>query len=392
MREVVVLGVGMTPFGIHDQLALRELFAQAALEALDSSRLEPKDVEGLFVGQCFGPFQEGQSNIAPFLASDIGLPVSAPATRFEGACASATVAIRHGALMVAAGVHDVVICGGVERAMATDTTLATTTFAMACQADYESPAGLTFPGVFGLATHLYASKYGVELSQLKKAMARVAVKNHRHAVDNPLAQFRKEIDEAKVLNGPMIADPLQLFDCCPFTDGAAAVVLASADKFKDRIDPAVYIAGVGQAHAGATYVQKDLTLAPARRASIAQAYAQAGVGPQDVDVCELHDCFTIAEIIAIEALGFFPDGEGWKACLEGKTALGGGGRPVVNPSGGLKAKGHPIGATGAAQTYEVTNQLRGLCGSRQVQGATVGVVDTLGGDFGTICNLILRRG
>ena len=392
MRDVVVLGVGMTPFGAHDDLSLRELFSMAALDAIDGSGLEPKDVEALFVGQCLGVFEEGQANIAPFLASDLALPTAAPATRFEGACASGTVAIRHGALMVGAGVHDVVICGGVERALAMNTTLATTTFAMASQADYECPAGLTFPGVFALAANLYASKYAVPLEDLKMAMAKIAVKNHRHAMDNPLAQFHKPIDVETVLSGPMIADPLQLFDCCPFSDGAAAVIIAAADKFKDKLDPAVYIAGMGQGHAGGLYVQRDITMALSRRASVQAAYKQAGIGPEDVDLCELHDCFTIAEIIATEALGFFEDGKGWQAAMENKTALGGGGRPVINPSGGLKAKGHPIGATGAAQTFEVVNQLRGLCGPRQVEGARIGLVDTLGGDFGTICNLILRRG
>ena len=391
MREVVVLGVGMTPFGVHNDLSLRELFSMAALDAMDASGIGPKEVEGLFVGQCLGVFEEGQANIAPFLASDLGLPTEAPASRFEGACASATVAIRHGALMVAGGAHDLVLCGGVERAMAMDTTLATTTFAMSSQADFECPSGITFPGVFALAANLYASKYKVKMEDLKMAMAKIAVKNHRHAMENPLAQFHKLIDVDTVLGGPMIADPLQLFDCCPFSDGAAAVVIAAADKYKDRLDPAVYIAGMGQGHAGGLYSQSDMTLALSRRASVQTAYRQAGIGPQDVDVCELHDCFTIAEIIASEALGFFADGEGWRAAMEEKTTLGKG-RPVVNPSGGLKAKGHPIGATGAGQTFEVVNQLRGLCGARQVEGAKIGLVDTLGGDFSTICNLVLRRG
>lgn len=389
MREVVILGVGMTKFGVHKQ-PMRELFAQAALEALAESRVSPRDIEGLFVGQVLGVFEEAQANIAPFLAQDIGLPRTAPAVRFEGACASATVAIRHGALLVAGGVHDLVLCGGVERATAMNTSLATTTFAMCSHADYECPSGITFPGIFGLAAHLYAAKYGLELGELKRAMAEVAVKNHRHATGNPLAQFRKEISIEDVLSGPMVADPLQLYDCCPFSDGAAAVVIADAARFRDHLAEPVFLAGTGQGNAGGAFSQGDLTLSSARRASVGQAYRQAGLGPDEVDLCELHDCFTIAEIIASEALGFFPDGTGWRAALEGHTDMSG--RLPINPSGGLKAKGHPIGATGAAQTYEIVNQLRGKAGPRQVENARVGLVDTLGGDMSTICNLILRRG
>jgi len=379
----------MTPFGVHSA-PLRELFAAAALEALAGSGVEGREVEALFVGQCLGAFEEGQLNLAPFLAAELGLPASAPATRFEGACASATVAIRHGALMVAAGVHDLVICGGVERATAMDTELATTTFAMASHADHEGPAGLTFPGVFGLAAHLYAAKHSLPLPELKAAMARVAVKNHAQALHNPLAQFRKEITVEQVLSGPMIADPLQLLDCCPFSDGAAAVVVAAAERFRDRMKVPVFLAGLGQGSAGSLLAQKDFTKSPARRASIKEAYRQAGIGPGEVDVCELHDCFTIAEIIASEALGFFEDGQGAAGVMRGETGMGG--RIPINPSGGLKAKGHPIGATGAAQVYEIVRQLRGECGPRQVEGARIGVVDTLGGDLSTVCNLVLRRG
>jgi len=388
VREVVILGVGMTRFGASE-LSMKELFSLAAGQALAESGVEPGDVEGLFVGQCLGVFEEGQANIAPFLGAELGLPHDAPASRFESACASATVAIRHGALMVGAGVHDLVLCGGVERATVMGTSLATTTFAMASHAEYECPAGITFPGVFGLAAHLYAAKYGLGLAELKRCMAEVAVKNHRHGFNNPLAQFRKEITVQDVLESPMIADPLQLYDCCPFSDGAAAVVLADAARFRNQVAQPILVAGLGQGQAGSIYAQKDITLSPARQASIRRAYRQAGIGPAEVDVCELHDCFTIAEIIATEALGFFDFGTGAAAARRGETTRGG--RVVINPSGGLKAKGHPIGATGAAQTYEIVKQLRGECGPRQVEGARIGLVDTLGGDLGAVCNLVLRR-
>ncbi|MEW6262008.1 MAG: propanoyl-CoA acyltransferase [Thermodesulfobacteriota bacterium] len=387
MREVVILGVGMTKFGISTQ-TMKEMFAQAALEALDESGLEARDLQALFVGNVLGDFEENQMNIAPFLASEIGLSVNAPATRYEGACASATVAIRHAALLVASGVYDLVMAGGTERTTIMGTPLATKTFAMGSQSEYENFTGITFPGVFGMVAHNYAHKYGLALKHLKNCMAQVAVKNHYNGSLNPLAHFQKPITVEKVLRGAVIADPLQLLDCCPFSDGAAALVLAEAGRFKSMVKKPVYVAGTGQGTAGALYRQKDLTRLLAREASIKQAYTQAGVEPKDVDVCELHDCFTIAEIVASEALGFFEFGQGAAAAERGDTSLQG--KIPINPSGGLKAKGHPIGATGAAQVYEIVKQLRGEAGSRQVEGAKIGVVDTLGGDFSTVCNLVLR--
>ena len=387
MREVAILGVGMTRFGISEKTNL-EMFAEAGLEAISGSHIEPKDIEALFFGNCLGGFEEGQLHMAPFAHAELGLPVSAPATRFEAACATATVAIRHAALLVGAGVYDIVLAGGTERAAKMGTPLATRTFAMASQAQHESSTGITFPGVFAMAAHMYASKYQIPLQELKKHMASVAVKNHHHGTMNPKAHFQKEINVDTVLNSMMVADPLQLFDCCPFSDGAAAVVIAEARKARDLVEKPVYIAGMGQGSAGPLYLQQDLTRLSARETAVKQAYREAGLGPDDIDVVELHDCFTIAEILALEGFGFYAFGKAYDAATKGETALGG--KVAVNPSGGLKAKGHPIGATGASQVTEIVEQLRGECGSRQVEGARVGLVDTLGGDFGTVCNIILR--
>ncbi|MFP4475380.1 MAG: thiolase C-terminal domain-containing protein [Desulfatibacillaceae bacterium] len=389
MREVAIMGVGMTRFGIWDKTNL-ELFAEAATDAIADSRLEPGDMQALYFGNCLGDFEEGQIHMAPFAHANIGMPTSAPAVRFESACATATVAIRHAALLVAAGECDVVLAGGTERANAMGTPLATRTFAMGCHAQYETPTGITFPGVFAMATHLYAKKYGVDLAELKRHMAEVAVKNHFHGAKNPKAHFPKEITAEKVLGGMMIADPLQLLDCCPFSDGAAAVVVASADKARDLMDKPVYVKGMGQASAGTLMSQKDITVVRSRVEAARAAFAQAGIKPSDVDVVELHDCFTIAEILALEALGMYGFGEAYDAASKGDTRLGGKG-PVVNPSGGLKSKGHPIGATGAAQVVEICEQLREEAGDRQVPGAKIGYVDTLGGDLGTVCNIILGR-
>jgi acetyl-CoA acetyltransferase len=388
MRDVVILGVGMTKFGISN-LSQKEMFAEAALEALQESQTKAKDLEGLFIGNVLGGFEEGQINIAPFLAAEIGMRPEAPATRFESACASATVAIRHAVLMVRSGEYDIVMAGGTERTAIMGTPLATKTFAMGSHSEYERFTGITFPGVFGMVAHQYAAKYGIPLDSLKRTMAKVAVKNHKNGVLNPLAHFRKEISMDTVLGSPMIADPLQLFDCCPFSDGAAAMVIADAEKFKDRVEKPIVVAGTGQGSAGAAYRQKDLTRMAAREASAKNAYKEAGIGPADVDVVELHDCFTIAEVVALEMLGIFEFGAAPEAIDRGDTSLNG--KIPVNPSGGLKAKGHPIGATGAAQTYEIVKQLREECGDRQVKDAEVGLVDTLGGDFSTVCNLVLRR-
>ncbi|MBC8176566.1 MAG: propanoyl-CoA acyltransferase [Deltaproteobacteria bacterium] len=378
----------MTKFGVSEKTNL-EMFAEAGHEAIAQSNVDPKDMEALYFGNCLGDFEEGQMHMAPFAHAELGLPVGVPATRFESACATATVAIRHAALLVGSGVYDMVLAGGTERACAMGTPLATRTFAMGHHAQYESTVGLTFPGVFAMAAHMYSEKYDVPLKDLKQNMAEVAVKNHYHGAMNPKAHFQKEIDVNTVLGGMMVADPLQLFDCCPFSDGAAAVVVAEAGKAKELVKKPVYIAGMGQASAGPLYLQKDLSRVMAREASIAQAYKESGLGPDDIDVVELHDCFTIAEILALESFGLYEFGKAYDAAAKRETYLGG--KVVVNPSGGLKAKGHPIGATGAAQVTEIVEQLRGESGPRQVEGAQVGLVDTLGGDFGTICNIILRN-
>jgi len=387
MREVAILGVGMTKFGVSEKTNI-EMFAEASLEAIGKSNLNPKDIQALFFGNCLGDFEEGQLHMAPFAHAEIGLPIDSPATRFEAACATATVAIRHAALMVRAGVYDVVLAGGTERSTRMGTPLATRTFAMASDAIYETPLGITFPGVFAMATHMYAHKYGIPLKELKNHMAKVAVKNHHHGTMNPKGHFQKEISVEMVLNGMLVADPLQLLDCCPFSDGAAAVVIADAKKAKNLVKKPVFIAGLGQASCGPLYHQSDLTRVKAREASAQMAYKEAGLTANDVDVVELHDCFTIAEILALEGLGFYEFGKAYDAATKGETTFGG--KIIVNPSGGLKAKGHPIGATGAAQVTEIVEQLRGECGKRQVDGANVGLVDTLGGDFGTVCNIILR--
>jgi acetyl-CoA acetyltransferase len=390
MRKVAVVGVGMTKFSGKQEKTAVELFAEAALDALNEANLKPKDIQALYMGNVLSDFAEGQSQAQAFVADYIGASYI-PANRYENACASSSAAFRDAYLWVASGFYDIVLAGGSETAAKMGTPLATRTFAMASDSRYEYPAGITFPGVFALLAHLYSKTYGVPLERLKKQMAQITVNSHYYGARNPKAQFQKEITIDDVLNSFMVCQPLQLYDCCPFSDGGSAVVLVSEDIAKKLTKKPVYVAGVGQASAGNLLSQKEyLPRLRSRELAAEQSYKMAGLGPKDIDVIELHDCFSIATIIALESLGFFEYGKSGEAVEKGETKIGG--RIPVNLSGGLKAKGHPIGATGTAQVYEIVRQLRGECGERQVEGAKVGMTDTLGGDGGTLCNIILRKG
>ncbi len=258
-------------------------------------------------------------------------------------------------------------------------------FAYASDAAWEQSVGLTFPGVFALIARAHMAKYGTTEEQ----MAHVAVKNHRHGALNPKAQFQKEITLEQVLGSARVADPLKLYDCCPFSDGGAAVVLASEEVARRSRRPVWVLGSAAASDWMLLHDKKDLARVPATERAAAAAYRQAGLGPADVDVVELHDCFTIAEIVATEGLGFFEPGAGGIAAEKGWTGLGG--KVPVNPSGGLKAKGHPIGATGAAQIAEIVTQLRGEAGPRQVDGARVGLTHTLGGNTATVLVSLFGR-
>jgi len=390
MRKVAAVGVGMTKFsGKQDNTAV-ELFAEAAIDAINESNLKPKDIQALFMGNALSDFAEGQAQPQAFVADYIGA-YNVPANRYENACASSSAAFRDAFMWVASGFYDIVLVGGAETAAKMGTPLATRTFAMASDSRYEYPAGITFPGVFALLAHLYARKYDVPLEKLKRQMAQITVNSHYYGARNPKAQFQKEITIDDVLSSFMVCQPLQLYDCCPFSDGGSAVVLASEEKAKKLTNKPVFVAGVGQASAGNLLSQKEyLPRLRSRELAAAQSYKMAGLSPRDIDVIELHDCFSIATIIALESLGLFELGKSGEAVEKGDTRIGG--RLPVNPSGGLKAKGHPIGATGTAQVYEIVRQLRGECGERQVEGAKIGMTDTLGGDGGTLCNVILKKG
>ena len=376
MRRVAVVGVGVTKFGKHERTCA-ELFAEAAADAIQDAGVSPRAIQAIYFGNVVGGEAERQLHMGPQVASALGIP-AVPTTRFETACATSHAAFRHAVMEIAGGASDVLLVGGAERILNLPTDAATEYFAFASDATFEQPTGITFAGVFALMARAHMAKYGTTEEQ----MAHVAVKNHRHGVLNPKAQFQKEITVEQVLASPKIADPLKLYDCCPFTDGAAAVVVVSEEVARKSRKPVWVLASAAASDSMCLHDKKDLSRALATERAAQAAYRQAGRGPADVDVVELHDCFTIAEIIATEGLGFFEPGTGGIAAEKGWTSLGG--KIPVNPSGGLKAKGHPIGATGAAQIAEIVNQLREEAGPRQVDGARVGLVHTLGGNAATV--------
>ncbi len=388
MRRVAIVGTGHTKFMFNSPKSGVELLAEASMDAINGSGLKPKDIQAIYCGNVLSDFAEGQGMIQSYVADDIGC-FNVPASRFEGACASATMAVRDAYTWVASGFYDIVLVGGTEKATAMGTPLATRTFAMFSDGRYEYPSGITFPAVFAMLAHLYSKKYNIPLEKLKEILALVSVQSHEYGVKNPNAQFQKEITTEQVLRGFMVSSPLQLLDCCPFSDGAAALVVASEDVAKKLTDKPIYITGVGQASSGKLSAQyKYLPRLRAREVSVKQAYDMSGLKPEDIDVCELHDCFSIASLIAAESLGFAEFGKAGELWEKGETRIGG--KIPINVSGGLKSKGHPIGATGASQVYEIVCQLRGelVDQGRQVEGAKVGLVDTLGGD-GVIVSLIL---
>lgn len=394
MRKVAVVGVGETKFSGPQEKTEVELFAEAATEAMAEANVKPKDIQALYLGNVLGDFSEGQGMVQAFAAENIGCR-NIPANRYEGACASGSMAVRDAFMWVASGFYDIVLAGGVERAATMGTPLATRTFAMFSDARYEFPAGITFPAVFAMLTHLYASKYGIPLQKLREQMAAVSIQSYKHGAINPKAHFSgkyADLTPEKIMGGFVVSTPLTLHDCCPFSDGGAALVLASEEVAKKLTKKPVYIVGVGQASSGPLSNQQDfLPRIRAREISSKQAYDMAGLKPQDIDLCELHDCFSIASLIAAESLGFFEYGKSGEAWTKGQADIGG--KIAINPSGGLKAKGHPIGATGAGQVYESVKQLRGEAEpARQVPNARTALTDTLGGDGGTLVNMILQKG
>jgi acetyl-CoA C-acetyltransferase len=375
MRDVAIIGVGMTKWGELWDKSLRTIFAETALLAIEDAGVDK--IDSLVVGCMSSGLFVGQEHLSSLLADYLGrAPVGA--ARVESACASGGLALRQGFIEVASGISDVVLVGGVEKM--TDVTGCEATYALGTAADqeYEGYHGLTFPGLYAMMAVAHMHRYGTT----RKQLAMVAVKNHDNGSRNPLAQFPFKITVEAVLGSVLVADPLRILDCSPITDGAAAVVLCPADMAREMKKPAVRIAGSGQATDSiALSSRKDIAWLESTRVAAGKALAMAGRKIEDVDLFEVHDCFTIAEIMVTEALGLVEKGKGGRAVEEGLTARDG--RFPVNPSGGLKAKGHPVGATGVAQAVEIVKQLRGDAGDRQVKGARRGLAQNMGGTGGS---------
>lgn len=388
-RGVSIVGAGMSKFGAFKDKSGRDLFVEAFSDmrgAVDKG-FNPAEIEALYVGNYSSDLFEGQGHTAPIMADAVGL-VPVPAVRVEDACASSGVALRQGVMAIASGMADVVLVGGVERMTSLPTTEVTDTLATAADVLYEISAGFTFPGFYAAIATAYMHRYGMTPEHLMN----VAIKNHENGALNPNAQFgvtipdwmegRKRRAEQKgrpvpqwtdtmdFLHddgaNPMIAWPLRLFDCSPITDGAACLLLVAEDRARDFTDNPINIIGAGQASDFALHDRADLTTLSAARGAAAQAYEMAGVTAADIRLAEVHDCFTIAEVVATEDLGFFPAGDGFKMAEDGVTARDG--AKPVNSSGGLKAKGHPVGASGVGQAVEIWKQMRGQAGDRQVKG------------------------
>jgi acetyl-CoA C-acetyltransferase len=383
---VSIVSAGLSKFGKLEGLYAREIFAQAVKEAFDRCpKLDPKkDIKALFVGH-MGESYEHQGHTGATVADWSGL-LHVPATRTEAACASSGAALRTAVQAVLSGLSDVVLVGGVEKMTHRATADVTEYLAMASDFPFEQWNGITFPGLYALMATAHIHRFGTTERQL----AIVAVKNHYHGSMNPKAHIQKQITLETALSSRPVAWPLKLYDCSLITDGASCLILTRPELANRYTDMPIHIIGSGQASDTiGLYERESLTSLQAARLAAKQAYDMADVEPGDVDVAEVHDCFTIAEIIGYEDLGFCKLGEGGRMAENGETRLGG--RIPVNTSGGLKSKGHPVGATGTAQAYEIYLQLTGQAEKRQVQNASIGLAHNVGGSGATAAVHIFRR-
>jgi acetyl-CoA C-acetyltransferase len=382
--KVAVIGVGSTQFGEHWDKNLRQLAIEAGTKAILDAGIRGRDLDAIYLGNMSAGRFVGQEHVAALVSGELGLSI--PAVRVEGACASGGLALRQGVFSILSGQHDVVLVGGAEKMTDLMTDGVTTALMGAADQEWEAYYGLTFPSLYAMIARRHMYEFGTTREQ----MAKVAVKNHHNGALNPIAQFKKEITVEDVLKSPMVADPLTLFDCSPITDGAAALILCKAELARKYTDNPVYIIGSGQASDTlALHDRRSLTTLDATVKAAKEAYKQAGITAKDIDLAEVHDCFTIAEIVATEDLGFCKKGEGGKLVDEGATEING--RIPINTSGGLKAVGHPVGATGIKQAVEIVLQLRGQAGKRQVADAEIGLTHNVGGSGATAVVHIFSR-
>jgi acetyl-CoA C-acetyltransferase len=385
MRQVAIAGIGKTPFGVLPGEDILSLAAAASRKCLENAQVSSGAVEAFYLGNFAGPAFAGQNHLAPYIAASIGL-AGVPATRFEAACASSGAAFFHAFNAVASGVFDTVLVCGVEKMTSQPTPIVTEILASAGDLRGEIRAGATFPALFAMIARRHMHEFGTT----REHMAAVAVKNHANGALNPGAHLRKPITLEQALAGKPVAEPLTVYDCSLVSDGAAAVLLTTLDRARDCPSAPVLVKGIAQTSDHLALDQKEtLTTFPAVRRAGEKALRMAGASPADIEFAEIHDCFTIAEIIALEDLGFVSKGEGGPFSAAGHTALGG--RIPVNTSGGLKSKGHPVGATGVAQLCDLAWQIRGESGQRQLRRNNLGLAQNLGGSGATCVVTVLGK-
>jgi len=384
MRDVAVVGVGINKFGELWNHSLRDLYVEAALAAIDNAGVDHLD--SMTIGCMTSGLFVGQEHLGSLLADYLGQKNLA-ASRVESACASGGLAFRNAYIEVASGMSDIVMAGGVEKM--TDISGDGATYALAAAADqeYEVFHGATFPGLYALMAVAHMEKYGTT----REMLSAVAVKNHHNGAMNPYAQYPFEVTRETVESSVMVASPLRILDCSPITDGAAAVILTTVDIAKKLGKPIIKVIGSGHAtDAIALHSRDDITTLNATTEAAAQAFKMAGKTIKDVDFAEVHDCFTIAEIVVMESLGLYPPGKAGEAVVKGETALEG--SFPINTSGGLKSKGHPVGATGVAQIVELVKQLRGEAenGRQLTNSPKIGMAQNMGGSGGSTLVHILE--
>jgi acetyl-CoA C-acetyltransferase len=388
MREVAVIGIGETKFGELWDKSFREIGIEAGLLAIQDAKIKGEEIDALYIGNMSAGRFIDQEHIAPLVADYVGLAgENIPATRIEAAGASGGLAVAQAYMAVASEVHDIVVVGGAEKMTDVSEVYAQAILASTADQEWESVFGATFAGLHAMIARRHMHKFGTTKEQL----GMVAVKNHQNAEKNPNAQYRRAMSLDVVLRAPMVADPLGLFDCAPLSDGAAALVLCPIEMAGQYTEKPVKIASAGQAgDYMALHDRRDICTMDASVVASKKAYKYAGIEAKDIDLAEVHDNYTISEILAIEDLGFFEKGEGGKATEEGKTALNS--EISINPSGGLKARGQPVGATGVAQAVEIVRQLRGEAGERQVTDAHYGLTHNVGGTGASVIVHIFEGG
>ncbi|HSP67426.1 MAG TPA: thiolase domain-containing protein [Bryobacteraceae bacterium] len=383
MRPVAIVGIGKTAFGAFPDRTLRSLAVEAGEKCLEDADVSASQIEAFYLGNFAGPGFVGQNHLAPYIASSLNI-TGIPCTRFENACASSGSAFFHAVSSVAAGLNDIVLVMGVEKMTSRSTPEVTEILSEAGDMGGEGRAGATFPALFAMIARRHMYQYGTT----REHLAAVAVKNHANGAKNPLAHMRKVITMEQALAGKPISEPLTVFDCSLISDGAAAVIIVPLERASEFADEPVRILGIAQT---SDYValdaKPDITTFWAVREAAEKAYKMAHVSARDIEFAEVHDCFTIAEIIATEDLGFVPKGQGGPYALEGRTAFRAE-RPI-NASGGLKSKGHPVGATGVGQICDVVMQIRGNAGELQLDRHSLGLAQNLGGSGATAVVTVL---